>query len=61
MRPSVRRRRGSAEVQWIIIAVVTVVGIAATYSLLGTRTSTKLNQTGSDMADPTKLVKRFSK
>ncbi len=60
MRLSFRRRRGSSQVQWIIIAVATVLGIAATYSIFGTRTSYKLSETASDMADPTKLVDRFS-
>ncbi len=59
MRPSIGRRRGSSEVQWVIIAVVIVLGCAATWAVFGTRTSNKLGETASDMADPTKLVNRF--
>jgi predicted negative regulator of RcsB-dependent stress response len=55
------RRRGSSNVQWVVIAVVMVVGLLATWTVFGTRTRTQMNNVADDVGDPTKLVKRFGK
>jgi len=52
-------RRGKAVVQWIVVAGIVVLAIAAGVTLLGTRTNTKLNQTATDVANPKALVSRF--
>jgi hypothetical protein len=59
MRPAIARRQGNAEVQWIVIAVVIVLGLAATWAALGTAARDNMNQTATEVGDPTKLVNRF--
>ena len=53
------RRRGSAEVQWIVLAVALVLGLAATWAAIGYGTSANMAQTAEEVGDPTKLVNRF--
>jgi len=52
-------RRGTASVQWIVIAALIVLAIVGTVAMIGTRTSTKLNETATDVANPTSLKNRF--
>jgi len=59
MRHPNSRRRGSAEVQWIVIVVALVLGLAATWAALGYSMSGNLAQTAEEVGDPTKLVNRF--
>jgi hypothetical protein len=46
-------------VQWIIIAVVVVVGLVSSWALFGTRLNTHIDGVADDVGDPTKLVERF--
>ena len=59
MRLAKSRRRGSAEVQWIVIVVAMVMGLAATWAAIGYGTSANMAQTAEEVGDPTKLVNRF--
>ena len=52
-------RRGQANLQWILIAGAIVLAIAGTIATLGNRTSTKLNETATDVANPVSLKNRF--
>jgi hypothetical protein len=52
-------RRGSSTVQWIIIAVVVVVGLVSSWTLFGSRLNTHIDGVADDVGDPTKLVERF--
>jgi hypothetical protein len=54
-----RKRRGTSTVQWVIM--VALIGLVLTVgaALVGTRTSTKLNQSATDVASPSSLVNRF--
>ena len=53
------RRRGSSNIQWIVIAAVVVLGLVGTWAVLGSRTNTKMQQNAEDVGDPTRLVERF--
>jgi len=54
-------RRGATTVQYcVIVALIGLVAIAGV-SLLGTRASTKLGQTATDVATPKSLTARFKK
>lgn len=53
------RRRGSTTVQWAVMAALIILAVVATVSLMGTRTSTKLNQTATDVGNPNSLTTRF--
>jgi len=57
MRP--RYRRGQAVVQWIVVAGLLVLAVVAAVTLVGTGTNTKLNQTASDVGNPSALTQRF--
>lgn len=52
-------RRGKTVVQWIFIAALLVLAVVAGVTLVGTRTSTKLSQTATDVANPQSLTTRF--
>jgi Flp pilus assembly pilin Flp len=54
-----RVRRGQAAVQWIVIAGVIILAIAATITTLGSRANNKLNETATDVANPASLKNRF--
>ncbi len=54
-----RLRRGQANLQWIVIAAVIALAIVGTVATLGSRTSTKLNETATDVANPVSLKNRF--
>jgi hypothetical protein len=54
-----RRRRGQAVVQWIVVAGLLVLAVVASITLVGGRTNTKLNQTASDVGNPSALTQRF--
>ena len=56
---SFNRRRGTTTVQWAVMAALIVLAVVATISLMGSRTSTKLNQTATDIASPSSLTTRF--
>ena len=53
-------RRGITNIQWLVIAAAGVLVLFATVQILGTRTRTKLNETVTDVGDPTHLTTRFS-
>lgn len=53
------RRRGVSLVQWVLIAAVITLGLAAGVTLIGTRTNNKLNQTVTDVGNPKSLTTRF--
>ena len=52
-------RTGKVNVQFVILAALIVCGIFGTVAFLGTKTNTKLQQTGSDLANPANLTQRF--
>jgi hypothetical protein len=56
-----RDRRGSSNVQWIIIATVMVVGMLIGWTTFGQKSKVHMNGVADDIGDPTKLVKRFGK
>ena len=53
------RRRGMSLVQWCVVAAVIFLVVVASVTLLGTRTTNKLNETASDMSNPVNLTTRF--
>lgn len=53
------RRRGISMVQWCVMAALITVAIVGAVSVIGTRNSTKLNQTATDLANPASLTTRF--
>jgi uncharacterized membrane protein YjfL (UPF0719 family) len=54
-------RRGQAVVQWIVVAALIFLAVYAGVTLLGPNTSSKLNQTATDVGNPKSLTTRFSK
>ena len=54
-----RIRRGLTLVQWALVAGLIFLVIIGTVQLVGPRTSTKLNQTADDVANPANLRQRF--
>ena len=52
-------RRGATSIQYIIVAALIFMVVIAGFTLMTTRTNTKLNQTASDVANPTNLTTRF--
>jgi len=54
-----RIRRGKAIAQWVVVAALLALAIVAGVTLLGTRTNNKLNQTASDVGNPSALTQRF--
>lgn len=52
-------RRGAAYVQYLIVAAAIFMVVVAGFSLMTTNTNTKLNQTASDVSDPSALTQRF--
>jgi hypothetical protein len=52
-------RRGLANVQYVLVAAAIFLVIYAGFALMGTRTNTKLDQTASDVANPSALTQRF--
>jgi len=59
MRPSFMRRRGVSLVQWAVVAAVIALVVVAGVTVVGTRANNKLNQTATDVANPTSLTTRF--
>lgn len=53
-------RRGISTAQWAVVAAVITLAIVAGVTLIGSRTNTKLNQTATDVGNPTSLKQRFS-
>ena len=53
------KRRGAGYVQYLIVAVAIFMVIVAGFTVMTTNTNTKLNQTASDVADPSALTQRF--
>jgi len=45
--------------QYLIVAVAIFMVVIAGFTLMTTNTNTKLNQTASDVANPTNLTTRF--
>jgi len=52
-------RSGKSLVQWIVVAALVFLAIVAGVTVIGSRTNNKLNQTVTDVADPTSLTTRF--
>jgi len=52
-------RRGKAVAQWVVVAALLTLAIVASVTLLGSRTNNKLNQTATDVANPSSLTQRF--
>jgi Flp pilus assembly pilin Flp len=59
MRSRFARRRGITAVQWCIMAALITLAVVTTVSLIGTRTSTKLSETATDVGNPANLTTRF--
>jgi outer membrane murein-binding lipoprotein Lpp len=57
MRP--HHRRGQAVVQWVVVAGLLILAIVASITVMGTNTNTKLNQTATDVGNPSALTQRF--
>ena len=53
------RRRAVTMVQWCVVAALIILVIVASVTLVGNRTSTKLNETASDLTNPSSLTARF--
>ena len=53
------RRRGISAVQWAVVAALVVLVVFASVRLVGTRSSTKMSQTASDLANPTNLTQHM--
>jgi len=54
-----RIRRGTSVVQWVVVAALVTLAIVAGVTLVGTRTNNKMNQTASDVGNPSSLTQRF--
>jgi Flp pilus assembly pilin Flp len=54
-----RKRRGISFVQYAVVAGLLVLVVVAGTALLGTRANTKLQQTATDVGNPTSLTTRF--
>lgn len=54
-----RLRAGVSLVQWVLIAAVITLAAVAGVALIGSRTNNKLNQTATDVANPSSLTTRF--
>jgi Flp pilus assembly pilin Flp len=52
-------RRGAAYIQYLVVAALIFMVIVAGFSLMSSSANTKLNQTASDVANPTNLTTRF--
>jgi len=52
-------RRGTSVVQYVVVAALIILALATAATTLGTRTNTKLNQTGTDVGNPKNLTTRF--
>ena len=59
MRRNLSRRSGISAVQWIVVAALVVLAVFFTVRLVGTGSSAKMNQTASDLANPTNLTKHM--
>ena len=54
-----RFRRGTSVVQWVVVAALLTLALVAGVTVMGSRTNTKLNQTASDVGNPSALTQRF--
>lgn len=54
-------RRGKAVAQWVVVAALLALAILAGVTSLGTRANNKLNQTATDVGNPTSLTTRFGR
>jgi len=54
-------RRGTAVTQWVVVAALIALAVVAGITLVGTRANTKLNQTATDVANPSSLKTRFGR
>jgi hypothetical protein len=52
-------RHGQANFQWILVAAFIALAVVGSLVTLGTRTTVKLNQTATDVANPASLKNRF--
>jgi len=52
-------RRGITVVQYVLLAALICLGVVAGIATVGSRTSTKLNQSATDFGNPTSLTTRF--
>jgi Flp pilus assembly pilin Flp len=53
------RRRGMSTVQYVLLLALLALGVVAGVTLVGPRASTKLDQTATDVGNPSSLVNRF--
>jgi len=53
------RRSAVTLVQWVVVAAAIAAVVVTGVQLIGTRTSTKFNQTASDVANPAELTKHM--
>ncbi len=53
------RRRGISLVQWCVMAALIALAVIVGVTNVGSRTSTKLNQTATDVGNPKNLTTRF--
>ena len=54
-------RRGISTIQWIVVASVIFLVIIGSVTIIGQHTDNKLEESASDLTDPSLLTKRFSK
>ena len=54
-----RTRRGTAVMQWVVVAALITLALIAGVTLVGSRANTKLNQTATDVSSPSSLTQRF--
>lgn len=57
--PSQAIRRGKASVQYVVVAALITLAVVASIALIGGNTTTKLNQSATDIANPQSLTTRF--
>jgi hypothetical protein len=59
MRRRLSLRRGLSALEWAFVAGAIFLVVLGTVVVLGNRTNNKMNETATDLADPTKLPARF--
>jgi hypothetical protein len=59
MRRRISLRRAATIVQWCVVAAVITLVVVGSVALVGNRANNKLNESASDLTNPTDLTKRF--
>jgi len=57
--PNPKKRRGMSTTQYVTVLALITLAVVAGVTLVGSRANTKLNQTASDVANPSTLTQRF--